>query len=137
MTAQVIRFPIERRVADILKAGGGVRIKSPSVEGLRYARTKHMAEREIAALIRSELRSDPVLKDGCVASSVRLRRFAGGYAIDVVIEAPGALNDRNRETPRGRSLRERAEAIRQAYNRRGGSVTDYEDIRYYGSTSWG
>lgn len=135
MSAQIIRFPVERRMAAIVAAGGVAR--RTGTEGANYARTKGMDPREISACIRRDLSSDPVLKAACVVASVRLRRFSGGCAIDVTLAARGALGANGRETQEGRALRERAEAIRESYGYdRSDVANDYHNVRYYGSTSW-
>lgn len=64
-------------------------------EGTLYEQTRSLDIREIASLIRSEIRLSA--KQGRIPSdwkySVRLRRFAGGQAIDVEIHVPKAVSE--------------------------------------------
>lgn len=137
MTAQIIRFPVERRVAAIVASRRGAPVEGRS-EGLHYARTKGLDMREVAAMIRADLRADEALRAACVVASVRLRRFAGGCAIDVTLAAPRVLDRDGDETATGRALRQHAESIRRSYGYEVESTDPNGDpcVRYYGSTSW-
>jgi len=139
MTAQIIRFPVERRVAAIVASRRGSPVEERSeAEGLHYARTKGLDLREVAAMIRADLRADEALKAACVVASVRLRRFAGGCAIDVTLAAPGVLDRYGDETSTGRALRQHAESIRRSYGYEVESTDPNGDpcLRFFGSTSW-
>ena len=138
--AQIIRFPVERRVAQIVAAGGTAPLLAgspPATEGIHYRRTAHLDVREIAALIRRDLKNDSLLREACVISSVRLHRFSGGCSIGVALAAKGALDAHGRETPLGKAIRSHAESIRQSYGYdRSDVLVDYSDVRYYGRTEW-
>ena len=138
--ARVIRFPVERRVAQIVAAGGTAPLLAgppPATEGVHYRRTAHLDVREIAALIRRDLKNDALLREACVVSSVRLHRYSGGCSIVVALAAKDALDGNGRQTPLGRAIHSRAEGIRLSYGYdRSDALVDYFDLRYSGRTVW-
>ncbi len=109
--AKVIRFPVERRVAQILRQRAVLR-------GPKYLATKDLSVREVAALVRADLRADPLLSSLAAKAQVRIR----GTAIDVQV----------RSRPEVRKIAQyHAEAIRAAYSGNGP-----EGERYCGETTW-
>lgn len=70
-------------------------------EGTLYRETISLDAREIASLIRSQIRQSS--KEGLIPSdwkySVRLRRFAGGQAIDVEIDLPKEIYEMRWNAP--------------------------------------
>lgn len=132
MSARIIRFPVERRHRRMaLASGAPERRAAPAIVGPKYHRTRDLDAREIAALVRADLRADPLLRQHDVTASVRLRRAADGTAIDVQLMMPSTARERDRETRLGASMRLHAEAIRAAYGFESGT-----EMRYYGTTTW-
>lgn len=123
--------------------------------GNRYEETKTMDIRDIAKLIRADIKA--AIKAGTVPAeykySVRIRRFAGGSAIDVSIDGAPDMRaeyytgydewfDKHpgtewRERPAAK-LVETIESIVRAYNRQDiDTMTDYFDVRFYAHVSYG
>lgn len=104
-SASVIRFPVERRtaqiVADLLRARDDVE------------------PREVSLAVRRALAADPVLRAAGITASVRLRRISDSCEVHVVLDGPC---NGPRETATAKSLRSRAEAIRKRHGRGGMTV---------------
>lgn len=70
-------------------------------EGALYQETRHLSPKEISARIRADIRE--AVNTGQIPKewkySVRLHRFAGGYAIDVEIIVPKWVIDLRRQFP--------------------------------------
>lgn len=130
MTAHIIRFPVERRHRRVALASGAPARAPSSIVGPKFHRTRDLSLREIAALVRSDLRDDPLLQQHAVEATVRLRRIADGAAIDVQLAMPGA-RARGGETKLGTAMRLHAEAIRAVYG-----YEHHNDVRYHGTTTW-
>lgn len=125
--------------------------------GPKYEATKNLSKVEIAKLIRQDIKA--AVKDGRLPKgkySVRTHLYAGGGSIDVnVIGVSIPLFNPDRiqleidepyrshseficpiHTPEAKGMISTLEAIRDAYNYDGSdSMTDYFDVRYYGSVS--
>ncbi len=116
--------------------------------GTKYEATKHLTPREIAACIRADI------KAAGIAAAVKLRKFAGGYSINVtIIATPGIeimsgvriLRDMLGHcsggvafySPEALALLERVEAIRFAYSFDGSRIEeDYHNVRFYGGADF-
>lgn len=134
---------------------------SNEVRGSKYEATRNLSPREVTARIRQDIKAAQKrgeIRDD-VKTSVRLHSYSGGWSVDVRVTAlpvdfritsaayaswvkqfgphklaPMAHTDTR--SPEYRDLVDRLEAIRAAYNRdNSDAMTDYFDVRYYGSTS--